>query len=138
MALKSDYAEAYNNLGNTLQALGRLDEAEPSLRQAIALKPDYAEAHNNLAIVLNKLGRLDEAVTSCIGALKIKPDLVAGYYSLGTLLANTSQLKSSPDLIHFVSLLLEKKTIIRPNTVVSSLTNLLKHDPIIQLSLIHI
>ncbi|MBI36125.1 MAG: hypothetical protein CL568_00900 [Alphaproteobacteria bacterium] len=135
MALKSDYAEAYNNLGNTLQALGRLDEAETSLRQAIALKPDYAEAHNNLAIVLNKLGRLDEAVTSCIGALKIKPDLVAGYYSLGTLLANTSQLKSSPDLIHFVSLLLEKKTIIRPNTVVSSLTNLLKHDPIIQSAL---
>ena len=48
IALKPDYAEAHNNLGNTLQEQGRLDEAETSLRQAITLKPDYAEAHNNL------------------------------------------------------------------------------------------
>ena len=45
IALESDYAEAHNNLGTTLQELGRLDEALASYKQAIALKPDYAEAH---------------------------------------------------------------------------------------------
>ena len=38
--------EAHNNLGNTLQELGRLDEAEASANRAIALKSDFAEAHN--------------------------------------------------------------------------------------------
>ena len=42
-------------MGHTLEALGRLDEAETSLRQAIALKPDYAEAHNRLLKCLYRL-----------------------------------------------------------------------------------
>ena len=135
IALKPNYAEAHSNLGNTLHELGRLDEAEASMSQAIALKPDYAEAYNNLGNTLQALGRLDEAVTSCIRALKINPDLAAGYYNLGSLIASTSHLQTSPNLIHFVSLLLEKKNIIRPNTIVSSLTNILKRDPIIQSTL---
>ena len=48
IALKPDFAEAHYNLGNTLQQLGRLDDAEANYRRAIALKPDIAEAHNNL------------------------------------------------------------------------------------------
>ena len=52
IALKPDYAEAHNNLGITLQELGRLDEAEATYRKAIALKPDYAEAHSNLGNTL--------------------------------------------------------------------------------------
>jgi tetratricopeptide (TPR) repeat protein len=54
ITLKPDFAEAYYNLGITLQELGRLDEAEASYTQAIALKPDFAEAHSNLDILLNK------------------------------------------------------------------------------------
>ena len=46
--MKPDYAKAHNNLGNTLQELGRLDEAEASYHQAIALKPNFAEACWNL------------------------------------------------------------------------------------------
>ena len=52
IALKPDYAEAYNNLGTTLKELGRLDEAEASYRHAIELKPDYAKAHDNLLMGL--------------------------------------------------------------------------------------
>ena len=33
-------AEAQSNLGVTLKELGRLEESEASLRQAIILKPD--------------------------------------------------------------------------------------------------
>ena len=36
--------EVYSNLGNTLQKLGRLEDAFASYSQALALKPDYAEA----------------------------------------------------------------------------------------------
>jgi len=49
-------------LGDTLQKLGRLDEAKASLRQAIALKPDLAEAHSNLGLTLQGLGRHREGI----------------------------------------------------------------------------
>ena len=52
MKLKPDYAEAHNNLGNTLQELGRLDEAEASYRVAIALKPDLVAALINRWLLL--------------------------------------------------------------------------------------
>ena len=59
--MKPDYTEAHNNLGITLQELGKLNDAETSYRQAIALNPDFAEAHFNLGITLQELGKLNEA-----------------------------------------------------------------------------
>jgi tetratricopeptide (TPR) repeat protein len=59
IALKPDYAEAHNNLGVTLQELGKLDEALASYTQAISLNPDYAKAHRHLAL-LKKFDVQDE------------------------------------------------------------------------------
>ena len=42
IALKPDFAEAYNNRGNALRDLKRPEEALASYDKAIALKPDYA------------------------------------------------------------------------------------------------
>jgi hypothetical protein len=44
------------------RALGRLEEAVASYRQALACKPDFAEAHNNLGVALQRLGRQSEAL----------------------------------------------------------------------------
>ena len=44
LALKPDFAEAYNNRGNALKELKRLDEALASYDRALAIKPDYAGA----------------------------------------------------------------------------------------------
>ena len=38
LAIKPDYAEAHNNLGNALKELGRLDEAVASYRKALAMQ----------------------------------------------------------------------------------------------------
>jgi hypothetical protein len=72
-------------LGNTLQELGRLDEAEASIKQAIALKPDYAEAHYNLGNTLQELGKLDEAEASYGQAIALKPDFAEAHSNLGLL-----------------------------------------------------
>ena len=64
-------------MGNTLQELGRLEDAETSYQKAIAIKPDLAEAHSNLGITLNELGRLEDALTTVIKSIKIKPTLEA-------------------------------------------------------------
>ena len=42
VSLSPQDAETRNNLGNTLKALDRLDDAEASYNQALALKPNFA------------------------------------------------------------------------------------------------
>ena len=58
--MKPDFAESHINLGNVLQELGRLDEAEVSYIQAIAFKPDFAEAHYNLGIIMIEERKFDD------------------------------------------------------------------------------
>src|SRR6266478_322176 len=48
IALKPDYAAAYNDLGISYAALGRHSEAVGSLREAVKIQSDFAVAHNNL------------------------------------------------------------------------------------------
>ena len=52
LAIKPDYAEAYNNMGNALQEQGKLEEAIEAYNKALAIKPDYAEAYNNMGNAL--------------------------------------------------------------------------------------
>ena len=71
--MEPDLAEAHNNLGNTIKELGRLDEAEASLRQAIVLKPDYVDAARNL--VKLPVGQLDsDALNLCEKAFDVLDD----------------------------------------------------------------
>ncbi|HLA26408.1 MAG TPA: tetratricopeptide repeat protein [Syntrophales bacterium] len=58
--IKPDYADAHNNLGNTLRDLGRLVEAEASYRRALEIKPDYADAKYNKSLLLLLLGCFEE------------------------------------------------------------------------------
>jgi hypothetical protein len=58
----------------TLQELGRLDEAEASLVQAIALKVDYIEAMLNISIVLDYMNYLEAQILSLKNITKIDAD----------------------------------------------------------------
>jgi tetratricopeptide (TPR) repeat protein len=49
LRLRSDYAEAYNNVAAGYQALGNWDEAIAAAQEAIRLRPDFQLARNNLA-----------------------------------------------------------------------------------------
>jgi tetratricopeptide (TPR) repeat protein len=53
--IKPGIASAYNNRGNALRRLKRLNDALANYDQAIALKPDYRLAMNNRADVLKDL-----------------------------------------------------------------------------------
>jgi hypothetical protein len=48
VALKPDFAEAYNNLGNAHKELGQVDESVKNYEQVLAIKPDFAVAYLNL------------------------------------------------------------------------------------------
>ena len=52
--IKPDYADAYNNMGNALQAQGKLDEAIDAFNKALAIKPDFAEAQHIVSALTGK------------------------------------------------------------------------------------
>ena len=83
IALKPDYAEAFNNRGNVLQDLGRLDDAVASYRRAIALKPDYPFAFNNLAGAFRLLKQVEPAIAAYDKALALRPDYPAAMSNRG-------------------------------------------------------
>lgn len=56
-----EQAVILNNRGHALVLLGRHDEAEAPLREALAMNPEMSEAARNLAHVLVKQDRQDEA-----------------------------------------------------------------------------
>ncbi|MCS5623512.1 MAG: tetratricopeptide repeat protein, partial [Candidatus Marinimicrobia bacterium] len=83
VAIKPDYAEAYNNLGLVSIDLDLPDEAIKHFQKAVAIKPDYAEAHNNLGTLLRDLGQTDDAIKNFKKAITIKLDFAEAHYNLG-------------------------------------------------------
>ncbi len=87
--------KVFSNYGVILKELGKLDEAELSLRKAIKLKPDFAEAYSNLGGVLNDLEKFEEAELFIRKAIEIKHDYSTAHYNLGNILKNRGKLKES-------------------------------------------
>ena len=83
------------NYGIILKNLGKLQEAEISLRKAIKIKPYYAKAYYNLGNILIDLGKLQEAEVSLRKAIDIKPDYVEAYYNLGNILRILGKLEEA-------------------------------------------
>jgi tetratricopeptide (TPR) repeat protein len=86
-------------LGNSLQELGRSEEAEASVRKAIALKPDFAEAHYNLGNTLQELGRSEEAEASYRQAIALRSDFAEAHSNLGAVLLNLGRLEEAEALV---------------------------------------
>jgi tetratricopeptide (TPR) repeat protein len=90
LELDSGFMKAYDKLGLCLEALGRLDEAIETYRQAVELNrrttPRWAWPPLNLGTLLQKLGRFEEAEGYLREALGYDPKLAASHYQLGVVL----------------------------------------------------
>jgi tetratricopeptide (TPR) repeat protein len=100
--LKPDFDLAHYNLGNTLNELGRLDEAEASYTQAIALKFDFAQAHYGLGKVLYVKGNRDLALENIEKANSIEPQSKEYELMLSVMEARKSR-KGNEDAVGDVS-----------------------------------
>ena len=95
LAIKPDYADAYNNMGNALKEQGKLEEAIEAYNKALAIKPDYAEAYNNMGNALQEQGKLEEAIEAYNKALAIKPDYAEAYNNMGIALQDQGKLEEA-------------------------------------------
>ncbi|WP_269611057.1 tetratricopeptide repeat protein [Prochlorococcus marinus] len=85
----------FSNYGIILKTLGKLKEAELSIRKAIKLNPDYAEAYLNLGNVLNNLYNLKGAEKSYRKAIELNPNFAKAHSNLGTLLKDLGKLEEA-------------------------------------------
>ena len=92
IALRPDYAPAYNNLATALRAKGRLGDAVATYQRAIGLRPEYPEAEYNLANALLDEGKADEAIAHFERALTSIPGSVDVHNNLGIALSAKGQL----------------------------------------------
>jgi tetratricopeptide (TPR) repeat protein len=83
-----NHFRAHVNLGVTLQALRRYEEALAAHRAALALNPDGAASHANLGRSLLSLGRATEGGRALQTAVRLDPSFAEERELLGRLEAS--------------------------------------------------
>jgi len=95
IALNPNDAEAYNNRGIALQALGQHDAAMQNFDRAIALMPDYADACYNRGVLLSETDRDDAAIQSYERAIALDPNHADAHYDRGNALQRLKQSRAA-------------------------------------------
>src|SRR6202171_2126020 len=85
-----DVASMLGEAASFLQA-GKLNEAEPLVRRAIAAAPSNADAHNLLGTILDQRGQAQAAEREYLAALRLNPRSASARANLGVLLARTGR-----------------------------------------------
>ena len=67
-------ATIWNNLGQSLIATGKLQEAISAFQQALNLNPSFGSAHHNLALALARSGRQQESLGHFGDAARLEPE----------------------------------------------------------------
>ncbi|HEV2521823.1 MAG TPA: tetratricopeptide repeat protein [Candidatus Acidoferrales bacterium] len=100
IALKPDMAANYNNLGNDLAKLGKVDDARAAYQKYVDLNPtDAALAWRNFGTVLYNSNRMKEAIDPLQKATTLDPKNATAWLLLGIALVNTMQFKTEGDKI---------------------------------------
>jgi len=84
VALDRGLKEAWMNLGLTVLAQGRPDEALTCQREALRLDPDSADAQNNLGMVHYTNGHIAEAQNCFRAAVRLRSDHANATLNLGS------------------------------------------------------
>lgn len=90
--IKSDYAEAYFNLGLTQKRLRKIDDAIISYKKALAIQPNYPDAHNNLGNVYRENGNIDQSLECYEWAVAYRPEFIEAYNNLGIALRDVNKI----------------------------------------------
>jgi Flp pilus assembly protein TadD len=88
-------AKLHAGAGIALHAEGRIDEAEPAYRRALAIYPDYAQVHYNLGELLLLRERPAEAMEHLRRAAEISPENPRPWTTLAPLLEQAGEIDAA-------------------------------------------
>jgi tetratricopeptide (TPR) repeat protein/S1-C subfamily serine protease len=83
ISLNPNYADAYNNRGNTRKALGDKQGAIADYDKAISLNPNYTDAYNNRGGTRAALGDKQGAIADYDKAISLNPNFAPAYSNRG-------------------------------------------------------
>ncbi|MBF0448664.1 MAG: tetratricopeptide repeat protein [Magnetococcales bacterium] len=98
IALAPDFAEARNDMGNLLQAMGRFEEALEHYRIALDNHPGFAIAHNNMGNALVQLNRSEASIEHYHQALEINPGFLVACDNLARALQKMGRVEEAAEL----------------------------------------
>lgn len=78
--------DVFNDVGNSLKAMGRANEAENAYRAALAIAPRHAHAWNNLGNSMRGRGQIMDAMQCYTLSLSSQPGFAAAHCNLAGLL----------------------------------------------------
>lgn len=89
IAIAPDYALAYNQLGYTYRAAGKMADAEAAFEEYVRLLPNDPNPHDSYAELLLSVGRFDESIAQYREALALDADFALAFTGItaGHLLA---------------------------------------------------
>ena len=93
--INPNFAEAYNEQGNALNELKKLEEAIKSYNNAININPEYADAYYNKGLVFHELKKLESAVQNYDKAIKINPKHIMSHNNKGFALQQLKKVDAS-------------------------------------------
>jgi len=93
--LKSDYAEAYCNLGVTYQEKGDLISAVNAYKNAIDNDNNFPTAHNNLGKIFLASGEIDSSIEHLECAITLKSDFADAHNNLGSAFLRINKLNDA-------------------------------------------
>jgi tetratricopeptide (TPR) repeat protein len=93
--LRPVYPDAYNGLGNALQARKRYREAVAAYRTALSQRADFPEAHSNLGNALRRLHETEAAIVHFKTALAHRPAYVDALCGLAAALQEKTDLSGA-------------------------------------------
>jgi tetratricopeptide (TPR) repeat protein len=100
ITLKPDVAANYNNLGNDLAKLGKVDDARAAYQKYVDLNPtDAALAWRNFGTVLYNSNRMKESIEPLQKATTLDPKNATAWLLLGIAMVNTMEFKTVGDKI---------------------------------------
>jgi tetratricopeptide (TPR) repeat protein len=100
IALKPDNAGYYDNLGNCLAAVGKIDDAMAAYSKSAELDPvNAASAWRNAGISLYNAGKMQDAIAPFQKAAAVDPKNAQTWFLLGSCLMNTMTSKTEGDKI---------------------------------------
>lgn len=95
LASRGDVVGVWNNIGNILLDLGRVDEAGQAYERCVNLDAGDPQVWNNLGVLRRAQGRVAEAEAAYLRALEVDPKHIDAHNNLGNLLAGIGRVEEA-------------------------------------------